>query len=172
MQNLNLHALTGSDIELIIRGIPMLEDTFYGVHGYQFLSDVNCLPIRKAVILNTMSKEDSTDSPSMIGHWLVVFRVSLHKFELLDPLGFKSPKFADYPNYFASFGKLKLNRTPIQSDFSETCGHICLYYLINRSMDYRSNFGPFLDALFPEKFDDTDNFLAAFFEPQLSNLAK
>ena len=161
-----LSAISGNELVQLTAQVPILEDSFHGVFSYDYLANINSLPSRKCCIINT----NYMDDVQAIGHWFSVFRVHQQSFELLDSCGVNSPKYDDYAKWFSNYGKLKVNRTPLQSPTSSACGLICVLYCLNRSLDYVTPFENFLENLFPGTFQQTETYLWQIFGKHLIEL--
>ena len=81
-----------------------------------------------AVVVN------SDDSKHEGMHWLAIYKDRNSSVEFFDsfslPLEFYSPSIRSFLNDFGTYATC--NKRQIQSNFSVTCGHFCLYYLLNR----------------------------------------
>ena len=77
----------------------------------------------------------NTDTHDLAGkHWVSMYVPCVGPIEFFDSLG-KHPRF--YSPLFEKFiyshsNEFIYNRTSLQSNFSTTCGHFCLFYAIHR----------------------------------------
>jgi len=83
-----------------------------------------------AVVINS----DTAKSPGM--HWLAIFKErSKKQIEFFDscsmPLSFYNPSIGHFLENHANAVLSNCDR--IQSEFTNTCGHFCIYYLLHRT---------------------------------------
>ena len=81
-----------------------------------------------AIIVN------SDDSNHAAMHWLAIFKERNHDIEFFDSFGMSISFYSPHIKLFLKkFGKrIVQNRHQIQSNFSNTCGNFCVYYLLHR----------------------------------------
>ena len=83
-------------------------------------------------------------------HWYCIFRTKQSELECFDSLGINEQKknFLEKNFNFKGVQKLKFVCTPVQSTFSNTCGHFVLYFLINRLYNKDKGFNELLNEIF------------------------
>ena len=84
-----------------------------------------------AVVVNS----DTAASPGM--HWMAIFKDKRkEEIEFFDscsmPVNFYHPSIGEFLENKAKGVRLNCGR--IQSEFSNTCGHFCIYYLLHRTL--------------------------------------
>lgn len=102
---------------------------FLGVYARNELpKSFNKLP--SALIFNT----DNRNEPGE--HWLAIFIDEYRNVEFFDPAGMH-PSFYGLESYISSIGNsMNWNSKRIQSEFSEICGQICIFYLYFKCRQY------------------------------------
>ena len=80
----------------------------------------------------------NTDPYTKPGHWIAIFLMSLQNGDWFDSYG-KPPEF--YGAVFTEFinnqcNEWKWNDRMLQSDWSDVCGHYCIFYLGHRALRY------------------------------------
>jgi len=92
---------------------------------------VTSFPI--AWIINTDKKSDPGK------HWVVFYISSNHEGEFFDNYGQKPSFYSDKFQTFFTANNLALlhNDKRLQSEESKTCGHYCIYFLVNRCRGFQ-----------------------------------
>ena len=123
--------LSTQDLQQLIDQYPILNSLTCkihdGVHGAdEIFNHVYMYP--SAIISNTEERRKSGQ------HWVCYFIRSPFSCEYFDSFGEKAPALIE--DFLSRFKTVKRSWDQAQSDFSETCGLYCVYFLLLRSQGY------------------------------------
>lgn len=115
--------MNSQQIKILLENYRPLKGVFEGV----FAADNIKIPAARrpfCFVANTMRAGTAGE------HWIACYSASRDTIEYFDSL-------AEQPNsnleeILSQFPKLKMNRTALQSLFTETCGHYCICFLVMR----------------------------------------
>ena len=80
----------------------------------------------------------NTDKAGQIGeHWVSFFVKNSKSIEYFDSLG--EPPNNDISKYLSKFKKIKLNKYQIQQPMADSCGHYCIYFIVNKCVGVKFN---------------------------------
>lgn len=119
-------------ITKVLSSNPTTKSNFLGVFARDELPIISKLPC--SFVLNTQNR----DKPGE--HWLAFFYDNQGKAEFFDPVAI-SPNYYNLDKYLNTTSKAKwnYNKTRVQSFFSKTCGHFCVFYIYFKSLNYNLN---------------------------------
>lgn len=115
-------------LELLKRSIDPDKCCVGGVFPRDYLSIDSFTKFPTCCIVNT----DISSKPGQ--HWVAYYLNSPSDYEFFDSFGL-TPAHYQFKLNFPE----KLNSTSFQSDFSNTCGQFCLYYLHQKSLGFSLN---------------------------------
>jgi hypothetical protein len=116
-------------LEKILKGNCHTKKYFIGVYSS------NNIPLPKKFPSCFIA---NTDKKGNIGeHWVSFFVKDKENIEYFDSLGEKPN--ADISEYLSNFPKVNLSYYKIQSPFSDSCGHYCVYFIVNKCLGIKFN---------------------------------
>lgn len=135
-----------------------LQKFFYGI----FSSDLqpHFLKINYFMICNT------SPSTSDSGHWYVIFRPSSDTIEYFDSLGVdqsKANKLKDHLK-IRNLKEIEYNETPVQSSSSTTCGHFCLFFILERLHNLDYSFDQLVNEIFSDNISLNERVVTEFYK--------
>ena len=114
--------MNSKQIERILKNIKVTRKYFLGVFASNNIPKHKSYPY--CFIANTGKLGTSGE------HWVACFVENSKKIEYFDSLGEKPNK--DLRDFLDKLKQVQINKIPLQSSFSDACGHYCIYFLVCR----------------------------------------
>jgi len=139
-----------------------LQKLFKGV--FSFDSIPKSLKVGHFLVCNTANSDSSGE------HWFTIYRPHLDVLEIFDSLGVTEAKLQRLLPHvkYRGIKKIKFNKTQIQSDDSQTCGHHCVYFIYERLYNQDQTFKELLSSIYSENVRANENLVSEFFKDILN----
>ena len=136
--------MISSEFAQYFEKFPCALNHYLGVYALDDLPSI--VPVRNFLIFN-LSKKSEVGT-----HWVCLVRPEKHIIEVFDPLG---TKFHKISNFLPKQKKIKYvyNHKAFQEITSSTCGKFCIYFLVERMMNFDLSF----KSVLIEIFDTSDS---------------
>ena len=141
-----------SEITRICEAHPLLKIHFSGTFA---LNQLKSLKQNTFAIWNS-----SNDLPGI--HWRTVIKRDEHLIELYDSLGITQEESNRLLFKIDQTSRAISNSTRLQPKDSENCGKFCIYFILNRYMDWDLEFNDVLNEIFSLDQNENDKKVLEF----------
>jgi hypothetical protein len=156
--------LRGFEFEHYFSKLLIVKNIFEGVFS------INTVPKRikkKHFLICNLSPSNEPGS-----HWIVILRADKNHIEIFNSLGYDTQqKFCLFRNKlpFKTIKFFEYNENQFQPDAAKTCGLFCIYFAINRILNYDHSFSTILEDIFVENKDENDKKVIYYCERLLNS---
>ena len=145
-----------SEITRICQSHPMLKTHFAGTFALNELKS-------KSLKLYQFGIWNSSDTLPGI-HWRGIVKRDEHLIELYDSLGINKEESNQLLWNVDKTSRAISNSTRLQPPGSDNCGKFCIYFILNRYLDWDLEFNDLLNELFSLDQNDNDKKVLAFLQ--------
>jgi len=131
-----------------------------------FLGIFSADTLPKFIKVNHFLICNTSPSTASTGHWYALFRPSSGAIEYFDSLGVDQLKVNQLNSHLKirSLKEIEFNETPVQDSTSDTCGHFCLYYIVQRLHNLDYSFDELINEIFSSKISLNERIVTEFYQ--------
>lgn len=145
------------------------------LHGYQFLEYFNAMPhvkscfrgvysideipslkVRQFIVCNLSKKSEPGT------HWFVIVRSEKKTYEIFNSLGFPNLNILSPHLKFRSKIEVQFNEEKFQMMATDTCGLFCIYFGVERCLNFDLNFTHLLEEIFTKNLEQNETNVSEF----------
>jgi len=146
--------LHGFEFDLYLKKVPLVYSCFQSVYSLDEIP--KSLSVRKFIVVN-LSKSNETGT-----HWIVIIRSHKQIYEVFNSLGFHDLNVILPYMQIRSKADVVFNQQMYQSSTSSTCGLFCIYYAINRVLNFDLSFHHLLEHIFDDDIEQNESHVINF----------
>lgn len=149
--------MMSSELVAHMKKVPCVDKHFIGVFPLDMIP--KNIPIRSCLIFN-MDTSSETGS-----HWVSLVRPEKNVVEIMDSLGTRFELIKPFLK-FPKSTEYQYNTSAFQLSSSSTCGLFCIYFLIERCLNFDFEFNELLPDLFETDLEINEKKVKSFVQEQ------